>query len=98
MSLEILSEERIEEPRLRVVPQEPRTVVKRVMPDAEMLRVLTALSNILVVRLMLLAAVIFAGVLAFLAMPHPEPNAIWLLGVFSVLVLGPLVWLAQRRT
>lgn len=104
MALEVLDEERFDQPRapLRLVapaPEpEPRVVIKRVFPDQETLQILTMLGNVVSVRLMLFAAVLCAGWLAYLAMPSPEPGAIWLLAIFAVLVIGPLTWLAQKRS
>lgn len=101
MALEVLSEERLEATqRLHLVPPipepEPRVVVKRVMPDHEMLQVLTMLGNILAVRLMLLLSVVGAFALAWKAMD--KPGTIWVLIAFAMLVVSPLTWLSQRRS
>lgn len=102
MPVEMIAEEVLasETSRLRLVPPlpdpEPRVVIQRVFPDAEMLKVLTLLGNILAVRMMLLLAVSGAFVLAWRAQGHPD--GIWVMIAFAFLVVGPLCYLAQRRS
>lgn len=79
-------------------PPEPRVVVKRVLPDREILGVMAGLGAVLTVRLMLLAAVLGAAFLAWLTLSGTPTG--WgfatLLG-YTITVIGPLVWLSTQR-
>lgn len=53
-------------------------------------------ANILAVRVILLLAVISAGLLAGFALMLHDPFRLIALGIYTVTVLLPLVWLASR--
>lgn len=77
----------------------PQVVVKRVMPDREILAALNGLGAVLAVRMMLLLAVVGAFALAWQAMSGGAAiAAIWILGVYAVTIVAPLVWLSTQRT
>lgn len=66
--------------------------------DEQMIAVIQALSAVLAVRVIMALAVVGAFVLAVFCVIDPKPAAIAVFGIYTVSVLGPLVWLAQRRT
>ncbi len=78
-------------------PPEERVVVRRVLPDREILAAMNGLGAILAVRLMLALAVCGAFVLAYTAMPKPDSMALWMLGIYGVVVIAPLAWLSTKR-
>lgn len=51
----------------------------------------------LAVRLILLCGVLGANALTFLALREPDPYRLAAVGVYSVVVVVPLIWLAARR-
>lgn len=58
---------------------------------------LNVLTAILAVRLTLLVAVSGAVWLTWLALQTPDPYRLGALGVYSAVVVVPLIWLAARR-
>lgn len=104
MAVESIGEEVVEHLRVVRAPEpdaEPAYMApppRRAPRTPEMEQVMMALANVLTVRLMLFASVVFGGIMAALCMPAPETKAIILLAVWAFLVIGPLIWLAQRRT
>ena len=58
---------------------------------------LNVLLVILSVRLTLLASVVGAFWLAYLAVLTADPYKLGVLGLYGALIVGPLVWLASRR-
>lgn len=107
MAMDLIAEEVAEQPRLRLVPDAlerlaaaPEATPRPPRPEigAEVLAALKALGSLLTVRLMLLLAVIGAFILARLTLAAPSESAFWVLGIFNLTVVGPLVWLSQRRT
>ena len=58
---------------------------------------LNVFTAILAVRLTLLVSVCGAISLAYLALQQPDPYRLGALGVYAVVVVVPLVWLAARR-
>lgn len=81
-----------------VPPPEPRVVVRRAMPDREILTAMTGLGALLAVRVMLAAAVSGAFVLAYLAMKTPSIMAITVLVAYAMTTVGPLTYLSTKRT
>lgn len=78
--------------------ERPRVVVKRAMPDKEVLAVMSGLGALLAVRLILALAVIGAFVLAYLATQSPARHGLWILVAYAVTVIFPLVYLSTKRT
>lgn len=62
-----------------------------------MLGALNLATAILAVRLILLVSVCGANVLTYLALRDPDPYRLAALGVYSLVVVVPLIWLAARR-
>lgn len=81
-----------------VPPQEPRVVVRRAMPDREILAAMNGLGALLAVRVMLAACVSGAFVLAYLAMQRPSIMAITVLVAYALTTVGPLTYLSTKRT
>lgn len=65
---------------------------------AEMVPVLEALATILGIRVMIFVALIATFALAWVAMADPRPAALVLVGMFGLITLVPLAYLATRRT
>lgn len=84
------------QPEAKPTPLE-RIVVKRAMPDKEILAAMAGLGAVLVVRLMLLLAVVGGFALAWQAMQSPTIPAIGLVSIWAVLFVGPLTWLSTKR-
>jgi hypothetical protein len=74
-----------------------RVVVKRVLPDREILHAMNAIGAILLVRVVLAIAVLGAVYLCWTAFPNPSQSAIWMLAVYGATVMAPLVWLSTQR-
>ena len=74
-----------------------REFVHRAAWKAAMLGSLNLVTAILAVRLILLVSVSGAVALAYLALREPDPYRLGALGVYGVLVVLPMVWLAARR-
>jgi hypothetical protein len=49
------------------------------------------------VRLILLVCVCGAIGLAYLALEAPDPYRLGMLAIYTLLVVGPMVWLSSRR-
>lgn len=79
-------------------PVRVRTVVKRAMPDREILAAMNGLGALLAVRLMLALAVIGAFYLAWMAMTKPSLMAISVLAAYAITTVGPLTYLSTKRT
>lgn len=88
----------LEQLRQFVEPPQERVVVKRVMPDREILAAMTGLGSLLAVRLILALAVVGAFILAFLAMSSTNAMAIWVLLAYAATVILPLTYLSTKRT
>lgn len=80
------------------VPPEPRVVVKRAMPDREILAAMNGLGAVLVVRVMLALAVVGSFGLAYLAMGKPSGMAISVLIAYALSTILPLTYLSTKRT
>lgn len=76
----------------------PRVVVKRAMPDREILAAMNGLGAVLAVRLMLALAVLGAFTLAYLAMEKASVMAICVLAAYALTTVGPLTYLSTKRT
>lgn len=79
-------------------PAPERVVVKRAMPDKEILAAMSGLGAVLAVRLMLALAVVGAFALAYLAMSKPTVIAICVLGAYAAATVLPLTYLSTKRT
>lgn len=80
------------------LPDPAPPVIKRVLPDREILTAMTGLGAILTVRLMLAAAVGGAFLLAYQAMQSPSLMAIEVLVAYAVTTVAPLTFLSTKRT
>ena len=78
-------------------PPAPKVVTKHVLPEKQILQAMNGLGALLAARLMLLLAVIGAFALAWVAIQAPTDRAIWILAVYSAMIVAPLVWLSTRR-
>jgi hypothetical protein len=65
--------------------------------QAAVLGTLNVITVVLAVRLTLLVSVCGASFLAWLALSEPDPYRLGTLGVYGVVVVLPLIWLAARR-
>ena len=100
MSVSVVSEEVIE-PRapLRLVPTAPEPPAKIREPiSEEVFQVMGKLAQVLAIRVMLALAIIGAFVLALIAMSSPTLLALVVFGMWGAGVIGPLTYLAQRKT
>lgn len=79
-------------------PVPPKVVIRRAMPDREILAAMNGLGALLAVRLMLALAVAGAFVLAYLAMRTPSVMAISVLVSYALTTVGPLTYLSTKRT
>lgn len=79
-------------------PEPPKVVIKRVLPEREVLAAMSGLGAVLAVRLMLALAVTGAFVLAYQAMAKPTSMAIFLLCAYAATTVVPLTYLATKRT
>ena len=80
------------------VPPVPKVVVKRAMPDREILAALNGLGAVLAVRLMLALAVVGAFFLAWTAMMSPSVMTVVVLVAYALTTVGPLTYLSTKRT
>lgn len=64
----------------------------------EMIPVLERISVLVGIRVMLAAALTMTFAMAWRAMSNPDILALVILVVFGLLSMGPLAWLATRRT
>ena len=71
--------------------------VKRMAWKAGVLGALNLATLILAARLILLVGVGGATFLGWLALASPDPYRLAVLGVYSAVVVVPLVWLSARR-
>lgn len=65
---------------------------------AELIPILDRLSVLVGIRVMLFVALVATFALAWVAMQNPTPAALTLVGMFGAITMGPLAWLATRRT
>lgn len=79
-------------------PAAPRVIVKRALPDREILSAMAGLGSVLAVRLMLLLAVVGAFLLAYLAMTGTNTMGLYVLVAYALTIVAPLVWLSTKRT
>ena len=75
----------------------PPELINRMAWKAGVLGALNLLTAVLAVRLTLLVSVCGASLLAWLALTNPDPYRLGTLGVYGVVVVLPLIWLASRR-
>lgn len=71
--------------------------VHRASWKAGVLGALNVATAILAVRLILLVAICGAVVLSYLVLQQPGPYPVAVLGVYTGVVVVPLIWLAARR-
>ena len=89
----------LEEPPQEVSYTKPeRVVVKRAMPDREILAAMAGLGAVLTVRIMLAAAMVGAFALFYQAVQSSEIMPLLVAATYAVLICGPLVWLSTKRT
>lgn len=80
-----------------VTPTAPKVIVKRAMPDREILAAMSGLGAVLAVRMMLTLAVIGGWWLAFMAMGAPSIMGISVLVAYALTTVGPLTYLSTKR-
>jgi hypothetical protein len=71
--------------------------IHRVAWKAGVLGALNLATAVLAVRVILLLAVVGAAVLAVLTLRTGQPAALAVLGIYTVSVVCPLVWLSSRH-
>ena len=111
MPVELVAEEEFhtERPALRLVspvdePTYPEPAYAAAPPapsrqvDEQVLQVIGVLAQVLAVRVMLLLSVIGTFALAWRAMSAPTPMALMVVLLLAVSTVGPLTFLAQRKT
>ena len=69
----------------------------RVAWKASVLATLNVLFVILAIRLSLIVSIVGAIVLTYIAINAPDPYRLAALGIYSVVIVAPMVWLASRR-
>lgn len=74
------------------------SIPEREPVDAQTLEILAAISQVLAVRVTLFVAIIMTFVMAWRAMSEPGAASIAVLVLFGMLSVGPLAWLASRKT
>lgn len=84
-------------PDLMATTTTPPEYVQRSAWKAGVLGALNLVTLILAARLILLVGVGGATFLGWLALASPDPYRLAVLGVYSAVVVVPLVWLAARR-
>ena len=62
-----------------------------------MIGAFNALAIVLAIRLTLLVSVAGAIYLTIVATNAPDPYRLGAVGIYTLLVVGPMVWLASRR-
>lgn len=109
MTVELVAEEEFhtERPALRLVPpvDEPTYMEPAPAPpapsrqvDEQVLQIMGVLAQVLAVRVMLLLSVLGTFALAWRAMSNPSPMALLVVALLAVSTVGPLTYLAQRKT
>lgn len=97
MPLEVVREEispnRTSPIRLHAPPE----AAPRKPLDEQVLQVISALSAVLAVRAVMALAVVGSFALAYLAIQSTSDRALWVFGLYTVTVLGPLIWLVGQR-
>lgn len=76
------------------VSQEPK---RPLLPPEEVMAVLGAIALVVSARVLLTLAVVGAFTLALISVLNPTIGAIVMTGLYAVLVVGPLVYLALRK-
>lgn len=76
----------------RIQNPQPSTKVNH----AAIIAVLQAIAVILAVRLFLLLAVIGSFILAYSGLPATDNHSLWVLGIYCVFTVLPLVWLDMK--
>jgi hypothetical protein len=74
-----------------------REYIHRAAWKAGMLGALNVAVAILAVRLILLVAVVGASGLTYLVLVQPDPYRLGALGIYTAVVVVPLIWLTARR-
>ena len=69
------------------------------IPDylAGVMGALNVISVVLAFRLILLVAVCGAIALAYLSLTQPDPYRLGALGIYSVVIVVPMIWLSSRH-
>jgi len=75
----------------------PIEQIHRAAWKAGVLGALNVIVLVTAVRLILLVSVCGAIALAFLALQQPDPYRLGTLTIYTLLVVGPVVWLSSRR-
>ena len=71
--------------------------VHRAAWKAGVIGAFNALAIILAIRLILLVAIVGAIALSVIAINAPDPYRLAALGIYSVVIVVPMVWLSSRR-
>lgn len=82
----------------RIAPEAPKVIIKRAMPDREILAAMSGLGAVLAVRVMLALSIAGAFVLFYSAVTNPDIMRLAVAAAYAVLICGPLVWLSTKRT
>jgi hypothetical protein len=84
-------------PKAPTVSRETGEYVHRAAWKAGVLGAVNVLLIVLAVRLTLLVAVAGAIYLTIVAANAPDPYRLGAVGIYTLLVVGPMVWLASRK-
>lgn len=101
MALEVVDEEFTAPPsrlKLERVQDFPLPVVTGPSLVEIATSVLSALAAALAIRMMLAAAGAGSFALAWRVLDGHSPAGLWILGLWNLTIVAPLIWLAQRRT
>lgn len=83
--------------RTATPPNLGQEFVHRAAWKAGVMGAVNVLTAVLAVRLILLVSVSGASILAWVALAEPDLYRLGTLGVYAVVVVLPLIWLASRR-
>lgn len=86
------------EPAIAAPAPPPRVVIKRALPDKEILAAMSGLGAVLVVRVLLAAVQGGAFWLAWRAMDKPSIMSIVVLVTYALTAVAPLTYLSTKRT
>jgi hypothetical protein len=81
----------VQPPQFLQAQQNPTSQPSNNEANLALLSVFKALSQILAIRLFLLLAVVGSFVLAYMAMSNPDPHSSWVLAIYNILTIIPLV-------
>lgn len=95
MAVAIKNEER--QPLRLVVPPVSQEPKRPLLPSEEVMAMLGAIALVVSARVILTLATIGAFTLALISVLNPTIGSIVMTGLYSVLVVGPLVYLALRK-